>query len=94
MKITEESSSSFQILFKFDTNLEEELTQVEFLYSYYIAKLKMLRKENLEPYITKELADKEMFYKDMISATACYGHSLKQKKKQNERHNKESGDLP
>lgn len=94
MKITEESPRSFQILFNFDTSLQEEIQQVEFLYSYYIAKLKLLRKDNPEPYTTRELSDAELFYKDMISATACYLQSLKQKKKvKDETNNREGGRL-
>lgn len=93
MKVTEESSKTFEILFNFDTSLEEEIQQVEFLYSYYIAKLKLLRKDNPEPYTTRELSDAELFYKDMISATACYLQSLKQKKVKNEKHNQEGGRL-
>ena len=94
MKVTEEeSSNSFEILFKFDTSLDEELNQVEFLYSYYISRLKLLRKYNYEPYTTKELSDSEIFYKDMISATACYIQSLILKKKENDKRIRESKEL-
>jgi hypothetical protein len=94
MKVTEEElSNSFRILFKFDTTLDQETNQVEFLYAYYVSKLKLLRKNNYEPYTTKELSDAEIFYKDMISATACYIQSLKLKKIENERRIKESTKL-
>lgn len=86
--------SPFETLFNFGTSIEGELQQTEFLYSFYIAKLKLLRKNNPEPYTTKGLADEEIFYKDMISACACYIQSLKIKKKENERNNQESGSLP
>lgn len=87
-------STHFEILFNFDTSIEKDLEQVQFLYGFYIAKLKLLRKNNPEPYTTRELADEEIFYKDMISACACYIQSLKSKKKKNEGNNQESGDLP
>jgi hypothetical protein len=84
---------NFKSLFNFDVTLKDEIEQVEFLQSYYVARLKMLRKDNPEMYITRELADAETFYKDMISATTCYHHSLMIKKKQNERNNQEGGGL-
>lgn len=91
MKINEEDESkTFEILFKFDLSIEEEISQVEFLCSYYIAKLRMLRKENPELCTTKDLFDTETYYKDMISATASYFESLKVKKKQHERTIKQS----
>lgn len=94
MKITEdEASNTFRILFKFDLSIEEEINQVEFLCSYYIAKLRMLRRENPELATTKELFDTETYYKDMISATASYLESLKVKKKQHDRTVKESAKL-
>lgn len=93
MKQTEEKNKS-EILFNFDMNTKEESDQIEFLYIYYIAKLKLLRKSRLDWYITKEQADAETFYKDIISACACYMETLKLKKKKNEGNNQESGDLP
>lgn len=94
MKINEEDApKTFEILFKFDQSLDDEIDQVEFLYSYYIAKLRMLRKENPELCTTKDLFDTETYYKDMISATACYFESLKIKKKKHDRRIKESAKL-
>jgi hypothetical protein len=87
-------ATQFEILFNFDTSIEKELEQIEFLYGFYIAKLKLLRKNNPESYTTRDLAEEEVFYKDMISACACYLQSLKLKKKKNERNNQESGNLP
>lgn len=95
MKITEEeSSNNFEILFNFDLSIDEELNQVEFLCSYFIAKLKMLRKENPDLATNKELFDTETYYKDMISATASYIQSLKVKKKKHDRTIKQSAKLP
>ena len=87
-------ATQFEILFNFDTSIEKDLEQTEFLYGFYIAKLKLLRKNNPEPYTIRDLADEEVFYKDMISACACYMQSLKSKKKKNERNNQEGGDIP
>lgn len=87
-------ATQFEIMFNFDTSIEKDIEQTEFLYGFYIAKLKLLRKNNPEPYTTRELADEEIFYKDMISACACYLQSLKHKKKNNERSTQESGSLP
>lgn len=83
-----------EILFNFDMTVEEELHQTEFLYSYYIARLKLLRTPKTERYITNAQADSEVFYKDMIAACAAYMQSLRFKKKKDERNNKESGELP
>ena len=97
MKLTkeqEESSNNFEILFNFDLSIDEELNQVEFLCSYFIAKLKMLRKENPDLATNKELFDTETYYKDMISATASYIQSLKVKKKKHDRTIKQSAKLP
>lgn len=100
MKLDPENELKFEILFNFDLNALEDTKQTEFLYSYYIAKLRLLRNNNYSPYITRDQDDQESFYKDMISATACYLQSLKKlslkqlKKKQNERNNQESGSLP
>lgn len=93
MKQIEEKNKS-EILFNFSTSIKEEQDQIEFLYTYYIAKLKLLRKSRLDWYITKEQADAETFYKDVIAACACYMEALKLKKKKNEGNNQESGDLP
>jgi len=96
MKLTkeqEESSNNFEILFNFDLSIDEELNQVEFLCSYFIAKLKMLRKENPDLATNKELFDTETYYKDMISATASYIQSLKVKKKKHDRTIKQSAKL-
>jgi hypothetical protein len=94
MKENPEKANLEEILFNFDTSEEQEEKQIEFLYSYYIAKLKMLRKENPYLYTTKEASTREALYKDLISASACYLHELKFKPKKNEGNNKESGNLP
>lgn len=80
-------ATQFEILFNFDTSIGKILEQTEFLYVFYIAKLKLLRKNNPEPYTTRDLTDEEIFYKEMISACACYMQSLKSKKEENERIN-------
>jgi len=94
MKETPKETDIVEIMFNFGTSEEQEEVQIEFLYSYYIAKLRILRRENPFEYITKEQASKEGLYKDLISACACYLHELKFKPKKNERDNQESGDLP
>ena len=89
-----EEATHFEILFNFDSTLETNLEQTKFLYGFYIARLKLLRENNPEPYTTRDLTDEEIFYKDIISACACYIQSLKYKKKKHEGNNKESGNLP
>jgi hypothetical protein len=94
MKETPKETDLVEIMFNFDTSEEQELKQIEFLYSYYIAKLRIIRRESPFEYITKEQASKEALYKDLIAACACYLHELKFKPKKNERDNQKSGDLP
>jgi hypothetical protein len=93
MKINEDSTEKPKILFNFDPGIKEEYNQVEFLYSYYVSKLRLLKSTNPENYITKEMADTETFYKDMISATACYMQYLEKKKKEHEAAIRESEEL-
>jgi len=94
MKETPKETDPKEIMFNFDKTEEEEEKQIEFLYSYYIAKLRFLRMDNPENYVAKEQANKESLYKDLISACACYLHDIKFKKKKHERDNKKSGELP
>jgi hypothetical protein len=94
MKYTPKETDIKEILFSFDTSEEEEEKQIEFLYGYYVAKLRLLRNGGPEKYITKEQEDKEVLYKDMITSCASYIYSLKFKRINNEGNNQESGSIP
>jgi len=77
MKQSLKETDPIEILFNFDPGDKQEEVQIEFLYSYYVAKLKILRRDNPFEYITKEQAVKEDLYKDLIASCACYLHELK-----------------
>jgi len=81
-----------QIMFKFDITNEELLDQSEFLYGYYVAKLQLLKKYNA--YISKNKEAEETFYKDMITACACYHQEVLTKQIKNERTDTEGGEIP
>ena len=93
MKETPKETDLVEIMFNFDPSEEQENIQIEFLYAYYIAKLRIVRRENPFEYVTKEQASKEGLYKDLIAACACYLHELKFKPENNERNNQESGEV-
>lgn len=78
MRPTKEQIKQRDRFFTFTGNSDDLLKQVEFLSSYFIAKLQILRKSN--DFITREQAAEELFYKDMISACACYIQSTKYEK--------------
>jgi len=59
-----------QVNFTFGKDKEELYNQAEFLVTYYVARLKLLKSENL--YITAEQAAEETFYKDVISACMLF----------------------
>lgn len=93
MKIKEEETiQEAQLLFTFDLTQKELLEQTQFLYGYYVAKLKQLRSAKL--YVSSYKASQELFYKDMISACACYLQECSIKSKTDEGNNEEGGDLP
>lgn len=83
MKQIPDESDYSEMLFSFDRSEEQEIKQTQFLYSYYVTKLKLLKKDNPFDYITKEQSNKEMLYKDMISGCATYLHDLKYISKNN-----------
>lgn len=60
------------ILFTFSKNKEELKKQAEFFLSYYTARLKLLRSENHNLYITAEQAAEETFYKDVIASSVLF----------------------
>lgn len=60
------------VTFTFSKEKEEVYSQAEFFLIYYTARLKMLKAENLNLYITAEQAAEEIFYKDMISACMLF----------------------
>jgi hypothetical protein len=70
MRPTKEQVKERERFFTFTGNSEDLLKQVEFLSSYFIAKLQILRRSN--DFITREQAAEEIFYKDMIAACACF----------------------
>jgi len=93
MKIKEEESiQEAQLLFTFDLTQKELVEQTQFLYGYYVAKLKQLR--SARPYVNNYRAAQEVLYKDMISACACYLQECLTKPKIDERDDEESGNLP
>lgn len=81
-----------KIMFKFDITNEELLDQAEFLYGYYVAKLQLLKKYN--SYITKDKESEETFYKDMITACACYTQTVLTNTIKHERTDTEGGEIP
>lgn len=60
------------ILFTFSKDKEEIKKQSEFLLSYYTTRLKLLRSENYNLYITAEQAAEETFYKDIIASSMLF----------------------
>lgn len=79
--------STEKSLFNFTTEPEELKEQIEFLLSYYVAKLKLLKSENFEGYITAKQAPEETFYKDVISACSLYLQETKYSKQDYEESN-------
>lgn len=88
----EEPVKETQTLFNFSLTQRELLEQTEFLYGYYVAKLKQLR--NTRSYVSKYRASEEILYKDIISACACYIQEVSKKPNKNEGFIEESGDFP
>jgi hypothetical protein len=70
-----------QINFTFGKDKEELYSQAEFFLGYYTARLKFLKAENSNLYITAEQAGEEIFYKDMISACMLFLNDKKTFKK-------------
>jgi len=87
-----ETVETEQKMFKFDITNEELLEQAQFLYGYYVAKLQLLKKYN--NYISRDKAAEETFYKDMITACACYNQEVLTKTIKHERTDTEGGEVP
>lgn len=73
-----------QVTFTYGKEKEELYNQAEFFLIYYTARLKLLKKENFNLYITAEQAAEETFYKDMISACMLFLQDKKNLKTNNE----------
>jgi hypothetical protein len=86
-----ESVKETQTLFNFSLTQKELIEQTEFLYGYYVAKLKQLR--NTRSYISKHRASEEILYKDIIAACACYLQEVSTKSNKNEGYIEESGEF-
>jgi len=80
-----------KLLFTFSLTQKEFLEQIEFLYGYYVAKLKQLRRRN--SYVRKFRAAEELLYKDLIAACACYIQETLTNPMTDEGYNQESRDL-
>jgi hypothetical protein len=87
MRPTKEKVQEEERFFTFTGDEKDLLKQAEFLSAYFIAKLQILRRVNINMYITRQQAAEETFYKDMISACACF---IQEKKYENTNQQSES----
>ena len=76
--------------FSLKDDYQEVYQQADYLLSYYVTKLKILKKNSLEGYVTAEKAPEEAFYKDMISSCMLFISDYKKIKKNYETTIRES----
>jgi len=65
------------VSFSYGKEKKELYNQAQFFVGYYTAKLRLLRAENDDLYITKQQSAQEMFFKDMISSSMIFLNNLK-----------------